>query len=330
VPLELEPTAALAYQLEGAPIWDFEIAGFRFSDQSAIFGDGLVMMHPYRPGRIPVVLVHGTASSPVRWAELFNEISNDPVVGGRYQFWLYQYNSGQPILYSAMLLRRALRNVLSEIDPLGKDDTLRQTVMIGHSQGGILTKLMAIGSGNRFWQNATKEPFEDVKMAADTRELLREAMFFEPVPTLRRVVFIATPHRGAYEVSGWALDFIRRFINLPGTLVSQFHGLVQAETFADLKIKELPTSVDNMSPGHPFLRALNDLPIDPAITAHSIIAVLGDGPVTGESDGLVAYESAHIEGVASELVVRSRHSARGHPDTIEEVRRILREHLELK
>ena len=46
VPLELEPTAALAYQLEGAPIWDFEIAGFRFADQSAIFGDGLVMMRP--------------------------------------------------------------------------------------------------------------------------------------------------------------------------------------------------------------------------------------------------------------------------------------------
>ena len=111
-PLELEPTAALAYQLEGAPIWDFEIAGFRFADQSKIFGDGLAMMHPYRPGRIAVVLVHGTASSPVRWAELFNEISHDPVVSGRYQFWLFQYNTGQPILYSAMLLRRALRSVL--------------------------------------------------------------------------------------------------------------------------------------------------------------------------------------------------------------------------
>jgi hypothetical protein len=104
VPLELEPTAALAYQLEGAPVWDFEIAGFRFADQSAIFGDGLIMMRPYRPGRIPVVLVHGTASSPVRWAELFNEISHDPLVSGRYQFWLFQYNTGQPILYSAMLL----------------------------------------------------------------------------------------------------------------------------------------------------------------------------------------------------------------------------------
>ena len=328
-PLELEPTAALAYQLEGAPIWDFEIAGFRFADQSAIFGDGLIMMRPYRPGNIPVVLVHGTASSPVRWAELFNEISHDPVVSGRYQFWLYQYNTGQPILYSAMLLRRALRNVLGEIDPLAKDDALRQMVMIGHSQGGILTKLMTIRSGNRFWENVTKEPFEDVKMAPETRELLREAMFFEPVPTLRRVVFIATPHRGSYRATGWALDFIRRFVTLPGTLVSQLHGLVPGQTFA-LGIRELPTSVDNMSPGHQFLRALNDLPIDAGITAHSIIAVRGEGPVIGKTDGVVAYESAHIEGVASELVVRSDHSTQGHPETVEEVRRILREHVGLR
>jgi pimeloyl-ACP methyl ester carboxylesterase len=329
-PLELEPTAALAYQLEGAPIWDFEIAGFRFADQAKIFGDGLITMHPYRPGRIPVVLVHGTASSPVRWAELFNEISHDPVVSGRYQFWLFQYNTGQPILYSAMLLRRALRSVLGDIDPSGQDEALRRMVMIGHSQGGLLTKLMAINSGTRFWNNVTDEPFDQFEMPPETRQLLREAMFFEPVPTLRRVVFIATPHRGSYQATGWILDLVRRFITLPATLVSQFQGLVEGQAFAKLGIRQLPTSVDNMSPGHTFVRALNDLPIDPGITAHSIIAVLGDGPVTGKTDGVVAYESAHIEGVASELVVRSSHSTQGHPDTVEEVRRILREHVAMK
>lgn len=82
-----------------------------------------------------------------------------------------------------------------------------------------------------------------------------------------------------------------------------------------------------MSPGHPFLRALNDLPIDPVITAHSITAVLGDPPLIGKTDGVVAYESAHIEGVTSELVVRSGHSTQGHPDTVEEVRRIFRGHV---
>lgn len=329
-PLELEPTAALAYQLEGAPVWDFEIAGFRFADQSQILGDGLMMMRPYRPGRIPVVLVHGTASSPVRWAELFNEISHDPVVSGRYQFWLFQYNTGQPVLYSAMLLRRALLNVIREIDPAGEDDALRQMVIIGHSQGGLLTKLMAVNSGNRFWENVTTEPFESVEMAPETRDLLREAMFFQHVPTLRRVVFVATPHRGSYHATGWVLNFIRRFINLPGTLVSQFQGLLQGQSFSHLGISQLPTSVDNMSPGNPFLKALNDLPIDPSITAHSIIAVLGDGPIIGKNDGVVAYESAHIDGVASEKVVRSGHSTQGHPETVEEVRRILREHVGAK
>jgi hypothetical protein len=226
-----------------------------------------------------------------------------------------------------MQLRHALRNVFSEIDPLGEDEALRQMVMIGHSQGGILTKLMAVNSGTRFWNNVSTEPFADLEMAPETRELLQEAMFFEPVPTLRRVVFIATPHRGSYQATGWALDLIRRFITLPGTLVTQFQGLLKSQAFASLGVREMPTSVDNMSPGHPFLRALNELPIDPAITAHSIIAVLGDGPITGKTDGVVAYESAHIEGVASEVVVRSGHSTQGHPETVEEVRRILREHV---
>ena len=46
---------------------------------------------------------------------------------------------------------------------------------------------------------------------------------------------------------------------------------------------------------------------------------------------MVCYESAYIEGVASDLIVRSGHSTRSRiRRTIEEVRRILREHIELK
>jgi pimeloyl-ACP methyl ester carboxylesterase len=327
VPLELEPSATLAYTLEGAPIWDFEIAGFRFADQKKIFGDGLMMMQPYRRGRVPVVLVHGTASSPVRWAEMYNEVTQDPALNGRYQFWLFQYNTGQPILYSAMLLRRALENVINDVDPARKDEALRRMVLVGHSQGGLLAKLLTIHSGNRFWENVTKEPFEKMEMPADTRALIQEAMFFEPVPTVERVVFIATPHRGSFRASGFALNIIRRIVTLPGALVDQFQALLKQPEFAQLGISQLPTSVDNMSPGNRFIRALAESPIDPRITAHSIIAVVGEGPVTGKTDGVVAYESARIEGVASEVVVRSGHSTQSHPETIEEVKRILTEHL---
>lgn len=330
VPLELQPTAALAYMLEGAPVWDFEIAGFRFADEQQILGDGLFMLHPYRPGRIPVVLVHGTASSPARWAEMINELMHDPVLRGRIQFWLFMYNTGQPILYSASLMRHALRDIVAELDPNGQDPALRRMVLIGHSQGGLLSKLMAIHSGTRFWDANITVPFDEVKMAPETRELLRESIFFEPVPTVKRVIFIATPHRGSFRASGFVLNLIRRFVTLPGRLVHEFQDLLKAPQFAHLGMSRLPTSVDNMSPGHPFIRALAESPIDPAITAHSIIAVLGEGPITGKTDGVVGYESAHIDGVESEKVVRSPHSTQGHPETIEEVRRILREHIDGK
>ena len=45
-----------------------------------------------------------------------------------------------------------------------------------------------------------------------------------------------------------------------------------------------------------------------------------------KNDGVVEYDSAHIDGVESELVVRSGHSTQGKPETIAEVRRILRLH----
>ncbi len=82
-----------------------------------------------------------------------------------------------------------------------------------------------------------------------------------------------------------------------------------------------------MTPGNPFIQTLAALPIDPAVFAHSIIAVKRAGPPEHQSDGVVRYESAHLDGVMSEKVVLSGHSA-GNPDTIKEVRRILHEHLD--
>jgi hypothetical protein len=56
--------------------------------------------------------------------------------------------------------------------------------------------------------------------------------------------------------------------------------------------------------------------------------VRGDGPVEDGSDGVVRYQSAHIDGVESELVVRSGHSVQSNPQTVLELRRILLLHAE--
>ena len=93
-------------------------------------------------------------------------------------------------------------------------------------------------------------------------------------------------------------------------------------------LDEIPSSVENMSPTNRFIVTLASIPVADGVPAHSIIAVRGDGPIEEGGDGVVTYDSAHIEGVASELVVRSEHSVQGNPATIREVRRILLEHLQ--
>ncbi len=337
VPLEFETTSSLALSLRDSQLWDFEQRGFFSGDFAPWRGeidDGLIMLQPYRPGLIPVVLVHGTASSPGRWADLVNELANDARIWERYQLWLFVYNTGNPVALSGGSLRRALENVVQELDPEGVEPALRQIVVIGHSQGGLLTKLTSVESGNRFWELVSDQPIDELELAPETRELLEGALFVSPLPFVRRLVFICTPHQGSYlTVLRFAglqpARLISGAVRTPGFLLGATADLLGAsgdDSRLQRSLERIPTSIDNMTPGNPFLVTLASLPIAPHVSYHSVIAVRGDGPPEEGDDGVVEYESAHIEGAESELVVRSGHSAQSHPATIEEVRRILLEH----
>jgi hypothetical protein len=331
VPIEYEVTSALADTLEGSPVWDFEIAGFRAGDfklrGQKNLEDGLFMIGPHRFGHIPVVLVHGTASSPARWAEMVNELANDPKLFDRYELWLFMYNTGNPIAYSAMLLRDALSNTIAEIDPEGKDPGLKRMIVMGHSQGGLMTKMTAIDSGMRLWPFSV--PPEELKVSAETRELLTHALMIKPLPFVKRVVFVATPHRGSYQALGFLGGLASWLVNMPGRLAKLSVDVLTLQKQGVLLggVAGIPTSIDNMNPNNFFIKNLASIPVAEGVVAHSIIAVDSDGPLDAAGDGVVKYMSAHIDGVASEKIVRSSHSVQGNPQTIEEVRRILREHI---
>jgi Alpha/beta hydrolase family len=327
VPIEFETTSALALQLEGSPVWDFEIAGFRSGDFT--IGRqrlGLYMLHPHRTGRMPVVLVHGTASSPARWAELINELENDPRFWANYEIWIFIYNTGNPIAYSASLLRDALTKAVADLDPEGKDPGLKQMVVTGHSQGGLLTKMTVIDSGMGLWPFSV--PPEQLDVSAETQELLTHALIIKPLPFVKRVIFVATPHRGSYQALGFLGSLASWLVNMPGRFVKFNVELLrlQARGLTLATVGGVPTAVDNMSPGNLFIRNLSAIPIAPGVVAYSIIAVDSDEPLDQAGDGVVKYMSAHVEGVKSEKIVRSEHSVQGNPEAIQEVKRILIEH----
>ena len=327
VPIEFETTSALALTLEGSPIWDFEIAGFRSGDFTiGLSRLGLFMLHPHKTGRIPVVLVHGTASSPARWAELVNELENDPRFWQHYEIWLFIYNTGNPIAYSAMLLRDALTKAVPELDPGGKDPGLKQMVVIGHSQGGLLTKMTVIDTGMHLWPFSV--PPDQLNVSAETRDLLVRALIFKPLPFVKRVIFIATPHGGSYQALGFLGRLGSWFVNLPGRFVKLNLELLTLQTQGLYMgtVGGIPTSIDNMNPNNLFIRNLRAIPIAPGVVAHSIIAVDSDEPLNEAGDGVVKYASAHIDGVESEKIVHSGHSVQGNPEAIQEIKRILIEH----
>jgi len=291
----------------------------------------LVSTRPYRPGLIPVVFVHGTASSAVRWAQLYNELDNDPRLHPRYQFWFFSYETGNPIIYSAMLLRESLERAVQQLDPEGRDAALQRMVVIVHIQGCLLTKSTVVDSGDAFWQNVSRKPLDELKISEAGRDLLRRALFVHPLPFVRRVVFVATPHRGSYIAGSWIAQQVAKLVRAPLDVTRVVTELVtlNEDALAVEKVRGAPTAVDNMTPGNRFVRTLVQLPIAAGVTAHSIIPIKGDGTPAGQNDGVVDYDSAHIDGVASEVVVvRQDHSCQSNPHTIAAIRRILLEHLE--
>src|SRR5205085_5326657 len=113
----------------------------------------------------------GTASSSGRWANLVNVLQSDPVIREHFQFWWFSYSTGNPMPYSALRLRKAIENAVAKLDPQGRDPAMRQMMLIGHSQGGLLAKMLTIGSGSRLWDALSSKPLEELSVSAHTRDV---------------------------------------------------------------------------------------------------------------------------------------------------------------
>jgi pimeloyl-ACP methyl ester carboxylesterase len=328
IPLETDTTISTAYTLNQSFVWQLGMDQFLSAEEK--IPTDVYLTQPYRPGMVPVVFVHGTFSSPVWWAEMANTLAADPLLRQRCQLWFFIYNSGNPTAYSAVRLRDALRAKVQELDPQGRDAALQQMVVIGHSQGGLLTKLTATDTGDKLLQAVLKTNRTDgLGIPEKEMNLLRQYTVYDALPFVTRVVFISTPHRGSYVAGSFVRRLARRLVTLPSTVMkrtSELSGLREKLNLPK-ELRGTPTSLDSMSPNNRLLLTIADIPLAPGIKGHSIIAVQGNGDYHHGKDGLVAYESAHVDYVESEFIVRSFHSCQDKPPTIEEVRRILHEHL---
>ena len=289
---------------------------------------GISLVRPYERGKIPVVFIHGLWVNPCSWNRTIEALSVDPAISSRFQFWTFGYSTSDPIPYSALLLRGDLDEVHRALDPDGTDLALGRMIIVGHSMGGLLAKLMAVDSSDRLWRVVSERPLADLLGDPGDVAIFRSALKFEARRDVRRVVFIATPHLGSRFDRGAIRQGGLRLVRIPDPLRAAHRRLVAGnppEFFLERFRKGLPSSVDELEWGSPILTGLAGLPVARSIASHSIIAVLHDGPEKNRTDGVVEFESAHIGGVASEKVIAGGHLCQDHPDVIAEIRRILAE-----
>lgn len=334
IPLETDLTTPLAHSLSDKMFQRTDIGTrgmLNPTDNQSV--QGIYLLEPYDPKKIPVLMVHGLWSSLNTWMEMFNDLRGDAEIRDNYQFWFYLYPTGQPFWRTAAQLRQDLAHTRNTLDPDGRAVALNQMVLVGHSMGGLVSRLQTLSSDNDFWQLISDKPFSELKATADTRRRLRQTWFFEPNPSIRRVVTIATPHRGSEFSNGTTQWLARAVIKLPEAIVDNTQRLFESNS--DLRnsaLLKINNSVESLSPASPVLAEMLKAQRAPWVSYHNIVGILPAedmlSRVAAEGDGVVKYESAHLDDVLSETIVPDVHTTiHRHPRTVLEVQRILTEHL---
>lgn len=282
----------------------------------------LMRLQAFDPNRIPVIFVHGLQDTPASWMPMLTALCGDPEIRRRYQLWVYSYPSGYPYPYSAALLRKELDAVWREFP------NHKGIVLVGHSMGGIISRLMITDAGDKIWRAYFGKSPAQTDLPDEGKKLLETSLIFNHRPEVHRVIFISSPHRGSELAGNW----IGR-IGAALVRTSHFLATIPVQTLAaattdpaTAHLNRLPNSIDTLSPKNRFVLEINKIPITAGIPFHTIEGDRGRGDAPYSSDGVVPYWSSHLEGAQSELVVPSSHNAQKNPQAIAEVRRILKLH----
>nr|WP_028605614.1 alpha/beta fold hydrolase [Ottowia thiooxydans] len=318
-------------------------SGFARQSLRTLFGmaDGIVrprieMMQPYDPNRRTIVMLHGLASSPEAWINVANEVLGDELLRRNYQIWQVYYPTNAPIALNQKTIREALLQTLAHFDPGGQARASQEMVLVGHSMGGVLARLMVSSAGDNLWPTLPVLPdgTDESGRAERVRQRLTPYLAFEPLSQVTRAIFIAAPHRGTPFAGNELVRRLANFLTLPLAML-EYLGDINAmftrpgPNGNEPGLQRIPNSIDNLRDTDPFVRAAAELPIGPHVRYHSIIGQSDPKlPLVDSSDGIVPYGSAHLTGAASERVVPSGHSVQEHPLAILEIRRILREQLQ--
>jgi pimeloyl-ACP methyl ester carboxylesterase len=338
VPLESDITTPMAYYMDDPLLQTNVLATFALLNANfAQQYQGIYMLEPFDPNKIPVVMVHGLWSSPVTWLQMFNDLRADRDIHEHYQFWFCLYPTGQPFWESARQVREDLANLDEKLAVQHPGYRRKGMILVGHSMGGLVSRMLTIHSRNDLWTILSDHPIESFEGDNATLNRLHSTFHFDPVPNVDRVITIGTPHRGssfASQTTRWLGD---KLITLPKTIANDYTkiALTNKKLMKDNSPLIVATSLDSLSPKNPLFSQLLIAESGRGVEYHNIVGNLEKQPFVNRmtsqppGDGVVSLASARVPYAKSEIEINEEHSRlHQNPHAVVEVRRILLADLE--
>ena len=303
--------------------------------ESRLVAPHLYMLEPYNPNKRVIIMVHGLASSPEAWISLTHDVLGDPVLREHYQVWQVFYSTNMPILESRYQIHALIENAFSKVDPQHKNIASQQSVLIGHSMGAVISRLLM--SNDNFLKNALRDFDRKDREKLLKLPLVQDRFKMQALPEVGRMVLISGPLRGTEYADRWFTRAIRKVIRLPQSFAeSVVNGIKDAnlderliESIHKITLANVQNGPSDLSKKSEFMKMTGTASIIPNLPYHSIMGNLqGDVPKSDMSDGIVPYTSSHLDGAVSEKIISGGHSIQETPEAVLELRRILRLHLE--
>ncbi|VTX74428.1 lipase family alpha/beta hydrolase [Acinetobacter ursingii] len=290
----------------------------------------LYMLEPYNPNKKVIVLVHGLASSPEAWIALTNDIMGDSILREHYQVWQVFYSTNMPILESRFQIYALLKQAFGGLNP--NDPADKDAVLIGHSMGGIISRLLVSNADISQSALSMMSPYQQAKLKK--HPIVSERLKIQPITNFDRSVFMSSPNRGTDFADLWFTRAARKIIKLPGAFLG---AVTDTITNQDIDAKDILTRIDkgliqngpsDLSHKSKFMALTEDINPPKGFVFHSIIGNKTNSKDPDVmTDGIVPYKSAHLDGAKSEVIIKGGHSIQETPEAVLELRRILRQHL---
>lgn len=240
---------------------------------------------------------------------------------------LYQTNA--PTIVARKRVQHYLEDAWALLDPAHADAAHDGIVLVGHSMGGVIARLLCADSGPALWNAGFALPPERVRGDPDDLRSVAEHFAFDAFPGIRRAIFLAAPHRGSPKTLTATGRVARLLVGRRTPEIQRLRRIALSHPDAvrpalrKFYRRGAVNSITSLQVAQPIRVASEGLMPRAGIPYHTIA---GELPRRRErTDGTVPLASALLEGAQSTLVIPSGHLLCNADAAIDEVLRILRE-----